>query len=403
MLHRKKGTSMTGQNNQKKSDEKILVTRSSMPPFEEYAAEIRDLWDSHWITNMGVKHEELEKRLCEYLSAEHICLFSNGHMALELSLEAMGLKGEIITTPFTFVSTTWAILRSGCTPVFCDIHADDFTIDETKIEDLITEKTCAILPVQVYGNVCRTAAIEKIAASHGLKVIYDAAHAFGVRVGDRGAASFGDLSMFSFHATKVFNTIEGGAVCFHDPSLSDRLFWIKNFGIQENDVHTIGANSKMNEFQAAMGLCNLRHVSDDIALRKTVSDHYRKRLSGVPGIRLNAVQPDVTPNYAYFPVVFEQELFGAGRADVESMLKQNNIFPRRYFYPCTNEMITDENISGFTGQLNKEAMDAMLRQRSTTPTASKISDQVLTLPIYAGLSAENVDRICDVILSLHRS
>jgi len=366
------------------SVKKIPVTRSSMPPFEEYVNEIRDIWDSHWLTNMGIKHQELERELREYLSADKIQLFANGHSALELSLEAMGINGEVITTPFTFSSTTYAIMRSGCTPVFCDIDPVTFTVDPDKLESLITEKTSAILPVHVYGNICHVEEIEEIAKRHHLKVIYDAAHAFGVRYKNRGIGSFGDLSMFSFHATKVFNTIEGGAVCFRDDSLSDRLFQIKNFGIQENDVHSVGANAKMNEFQAAMGLCNLRHVDEEIGKRRLVTERYREKLSGIKGIRLNAIRKEVSSNYAYFPVVFKKEEFGFDREEVIAALNRENIFPRRYFYPCTNAF------SCLEGRFHPEE----------TPVAREISESVLTLPLYADLLPADTDRICDIILNM---
>ena len=242
---------------------RILVTRSSMPEYEEYIEEIKDIWDSHWLTNMGAKHNELEK----YLKVDHVSLFSNGHMALELLIQALHLTGEVITTPFTFASTTHAIVRNGLTPVFCDVNPEDYTMDVSKIEALITDKTSAIIPVHVYGNLCDVEAIEAIAKKHHLKVIYDAAHTFGVTYKGRGVATFGDASMFSFHATKVFHTIEGGAVCFNGEQngLKEDLYGLKNFGIRnEVVVDAVGANSKMNEFQAAMGLCNLRHLDGEI-------------------------------------------------------------------------------------------------------------------------------------------
>lgn len=238
---------------------KILVTRSSMPDFEEYIEEIKDIWDSHWLTNMGPKHKKLQAQLKDYLGVENIDLFTNGHMALELSLQAMKLQGEVITTPFTFASTTHSIVRNGLTPVFCDINPDDYTIDVTKIESLITDKTCAIMPVHVYGNVCNIEEIQKIADKYGLKVIYDAAHTFGVRYKGKGIGGFGNVSCFSFHATKVFNTIEGGAACFKDPEFGLDLYRLKNFGIRGPEVvDAVGANAKMNEFSAAMGICNLK-------------------------------------------------------------------------------------------------------------------------------------------------
>ena len=260
----------------------INVTRSSMPPFEEYTEEIKDIWQSHWLTNMGVKHQKLQAELKEYLGVENIELLTNGHMALELSLQALNLQGEVITTPFTFASTTHAIVRNGLKPVFCDINPVDFTIDVNKIEALITDKTCAIMPVHVYGNICDVETIEKIAQKYELKVIYDAAHAFGVKYKGKGAGCFGDVSCFSFHATKVFNTIEGGAACFKDKDFGLDLYRLKNFGIRGPEkVDAVGANAKMNEFCAAMGLCNLKHIDEEIAKRKVVVDRYREILGDV--------------------------------------------------------------------------------------------------------------------------
>ncbi|MBQ5522503.1 MAG: aminotransferase class I/II-fold pyridoxal phosphate-dependent enzyme, partial [Oscillospiraceae bacterium] len=248
---------------------RINVARSSMPEFEEYCEEIRDLWDSRFLTNMGSKHLRLEEELRCYLNTPNITLFTNGHLALENILTAMDLHGEIITSPFTFASTTHAIVRCGCTPVFCDINPLDYTIDASKIESLITDKTVAILPIHVYGNLCDTDAIEAIARRHSLKVIYDAAHTFGVTKNGISSANFGDAAMFSFHATKVFHTIEGGAVCYADDSLKTKLNDLKNFGIHgPESVPDIGGNAKLNEFCAAMGLCNLRHLDGEIAKRK---------------------------------------------------------------------------------------------------------------------------------------
>ena len=287
-------------------NKQILVTRSSMPSFEEYCEEIKELWDSHFLTNMGVKHKELEKNLKEYLKCDNINLFTNGHLALECALKVFDLQGEVITTPFTFASTTHAIVRNGLKPVFCDINPIDCTIDVEKIESLITDKTCAIVPVHVYGNLCNVEKIEEIAKKHNLKVIYDAAHAFGVEKNGVGVANFGDASMFSFHATKVYNTIEGGAVTYQDKILNKKINDIKNFGITGPEtVEYIGGNAKMNEFQAAMGLCNLRHVDNEIEKRKKVVERYRERLLNVDGIKLVPIQKGVKQNYAYFPVVFD--------------------------------------------------------------------------------------------------
>ena len=365
--------------------DKILVTRSSMADMEEYIEEIKDIWETHWLTNMGAKHKQLQSELIDYLGVEQMDLFTNGHMALELSLQAMNLpkNSEVITTPFTFASTTHAIVRNGLEPVFCDINPLDFTMDATKIEALITDKTSAIMPVHVYGNVCNIEEIQRIADKYGLKVIYDAAHTFGVRYKNQGIASFGDVSCFSFHATKVFNTIEGGAACFKNKDFGLDLYRLKNFGIRGPEtVDGVGANAKMNEFCAAMGICNLRHVDEEIAKRKLVVDRYMKRLGGVEGIQLNPVQKDVKPNYAYFPAVFDEKVFGASRNEVFEALANEGIGARKYFYPLTN------TFDCFHGKYDP----------NLTPVALHISKRVLTLPLCADLAIEDVDRICDIIL-----
>jgi dTDP-4-amino-4,6-dideoxygalactose transaminase len=360
----------------------IQVTRSSMPEFEEYVQEIRDLWGSHWLTNMGIKHKELEKRLLDYLEDKNIVLFTNGHLALEAAITALNLNEEIITTPFTFVSTTHAIVRNGLTPIFCDINSEDYTIDVNKIEKLITEKTSAIIPVHVYGNVCNVKEIDKIAKKYNLKVIYDAAHTFGVKVNGVGIGTFGDASMFSFHATKVFNTIEGGAVTFNDESLKDVLEELKNFGFSEGEsVKSVAGNAKMNEFQAAMGLCNLRHVDDEINKRKLVVEKYNSKLINVNGIKICKAQDGVKSNYSYYPVVFDNYKYN--RDEILEKLESEGIIARKYFYPLTND---------FECYKDKFKVD-------TTPVAKYISERVLTLPLYADLSLEDVDRICNIILN----
>ena len=365
------------------TDSKILVTRSSMPSMEEYIEEIRSIWDSHWLTNMGEKHKALQAELQKYMGVPAVELLTNGHMALELSLQAMNLQGEVITTPFTFASTTHAIVRNGLEPVFCDIDPETYTMDVTQIERLITDRTCAILPVHVYGNVCNIEEIERIAHKYGLKVLYDAAHTFGETYKGQGIGNFGDASCFSFHATKVFNTIEGGAVCYRDPDMGRRLYELKNFGIHgPEEVDAVGANAKMNEFCAAMGLCNLRHVDEEIAKRRAVVERYREHLEGVDGLRLNVQQPEVRSNYAYFPVVFDENLFGASRNEVMDALAQNGIGARKYFYPLTN------TFECFHGKYDVDA----------TPVALHVAKRVLTLPLYADLSMEDVDRICELIL-----
>lgn len=364
-------------------DKRILVTQSSMPGLDEYVREISDIWESHWLTNMGEKHTRLQKELEKYLSVDFVELLTNGHMALELTMQAMNLQGEVITTPFTFASTTHAIVRNNLIPVFCDIDPMNFTIDVSKIESLITDKTSAIVPVHVYGNICNVEEIEHIAKKYGLKVIYDAAHTFGVRYKGRGIGSYGDASCFSFHATKVFNTIEGGAVCYHNQDFGLELYRLKNFGIRGPEiVDAVGANAKMNEFCAAMGLCNLRHVNEEIQKRKRVVERYLGHLEGIDGLQLNCVQDNVSPNYAYFPVVFDEHVFGSSRNEVFEALEQNGVNARKYFYPLTN------TFDCFHGKYDV----------SQTPIALHISKRVLTLPLYADLALEDVDRICDIVL-----
>ena len=359
----------------------ILVTRSSMPPLEEYVEKLRHIWDTAWLTNMGEYHEELKAELKKYLKVKELELFVNGHIALEMALQAFQLEGEVITTPFSFASTTHAIVRNDLTPVFCDINPDDFTMDADKLESLITKKTCAIVPVHVYGNFCDVERIEDIARRHSLKVIYDAAHTFGEEFDGRGAGDFGDVSMFSLHATKVYNSIEGGIATFKEPWLADRLYKLKNFGITgKESVEYVGGNGKMNEFQAAMGLCNLKYVEQEIGKRKHIYRQYQNRLSGIRGIRLCPEDPRVKRNYAYMPVVFEGDRWN--RDEIYNRLAENNIFARKYFYPCINAYDCYKN------QFDPQ----------DTPVADRISKQILTLPMYADLSLDIVDEICRIIL-----
>ena len=365
----------------------IMVTRPSMPTIEEYIEEIKPIFDSHWLTNMGPVYKRFQRQLEEYLEVPNVSLFVNGHMALEMALDVIGLKekgGEVITTPFTFVSTAHAITRNGLKPVFCDIRPDDYTLDPEKIEPLITDKTVAILPVHVYGRVCDVERIAEIAQKHNLMVVYDAAHAFGVKYKGVGVGNFGDASMFSFHATKVFNTIEGGAVCFRETRYENRFHELKNFGIHnEEDVFGIGGNAKMDEFRAAMGICNLRRIEECIARRKEVFARYQKRLEGVSGIRLPIQQAQVTPNYAYYPVYFDEKIFGRNRDEVKAELAKNDIYTRKYFYPAVNELSCYKKL-----------------ESKKTPIAHDVATHILTLPMYEELALEDVDKICDVILKM---
>lgn len=363
------------------NENSILVTRSSMPPMEEYMEEIKDIWDTHRLTNMGPKHDRLQNELKNYLEVDNIELLTNGHMALELTLQAMNLRGEVITTPFTFVSTTHAIVRNGLKPVFCDVNPEDYTMDVSKIEALVNDNTSAIMPVHVYGNVCNVEEIQRIADKYGLKVIYDAAHTFGEKYKGKGIGTFGDASCFSFHATKVFNTIEGGAVCYREANVGREICKLKNFGIKNEEVvDGVGANAKMNEFCAAMGICNLKHVETEIAKRAAVAEAYNENLKGIDGLKINSANGDVKSNYAYYPVIFEKE-FGSSRNEVYAKLAENNIFARKYFYPVTNDL------DCFHGQFDV----------SLTPVALHLSKTVLTLPIYADLPISDVERICQII------
>ena len=362
----------------------IQVTRSSLPKYEEYCEEIRKLWNSHWLTNMGEEHQLLQKMIEEYLGCPHVTLYTNGHLALENVIAAMRFPkgGEVITTPFTFASTTHAIVRNGLVPIFCDIKYEDYTIDADKIEKLITPKTVAIIPVHVYGNMCDVEKIDSIAKAHKLKVIYDAAHAFAVRYKGVSSANFGDATMFSFHATKVFNTIEGGAVCFKNDEYIQIMDDMKNFGIRDAEhVAYVGGNAKMSEFQAAMGICNLRHIDEEIEKRRVVVERYRKNLKDINGLVLQKPQAFVQQNYAYFPVLFDN--YSKTRDDVFVELKENGIMARKYFYPTTNSFECYKNLP--TAIENK------------TPVASYVAEHILTLPLYADLSMDTVDRICDII------
>ncbi len=362
---------------------RINVTQSSMPSFEEYVREIQPIFDAKYLTNMGPLHEKLQNQLKEYLQVPELSLFVNGHMSLEMALQAFDFPAgsKVITTPYTFISTTHAIVRQNLVPVFCDIRSDNYTIDPALIKDLITEDTVAIMPVHVYGNICDVEGIQRIADKYGLKVLYDGAHAFGTSYKGTTVGNFGDMCMFSFHATKVFNTIEGGAVAFRKEKYRERFQGLKNFGLHGNDNATeIGGNAKMNEFEAAMGICNLRHIEEEIAKRKVVGKRYYERLSGVKGIKLIEIPADLKWNYAYFPVLFDG--YSKNRDEVQAELAQENIFARKYFYPIVNRAACYVDQYG----------DA------NVPVAAHAAECVLTLPMYADLTIEDVDRICDIIL-----
>ena len=361
----------------------IYVTQSSMPTYEEYCEAIKPLWDSHWLTNMGEYHNKLESELKEKLNVPEVSLMVNGHLSLELAIQAFGFPegSEIITTPFTFISTTHAIIRNNLEPVFCDVKESDGTIDESKIEALITPKTVAILPVHVYGHICNYKEIQEIANKYNLKVIYDAAHAFGEQVDGIGVGNLGDISIFSFHATKVFNTIEGGAATFKDHWIYEKLYNLKNFGIQgEELVVQVGANAKMNEFSAIMGLCNLRHYNEAIEGRKNVAEIFDGILSNVKGIKIFAANKNQTVNYAYYPILVTGD-YRISRDELYNELKSHGIYARKYFYPLTSNQACFKN--------KYKDIDIMI--------ANYLSDQILVLPIYEKLGKENAERIAGII------
>ena len=362
----------------------VFVTRSSMPDYEEYIEAIKPLWDSHWLTNMGKYHKELEEKLKDFLQVPYLSLIVNGHMSLELALQSLHLPAgsEVITTPFTFISTTHAIVRNKLKPVFCDVKEEDGTIDVNKIEGLITENTSAIMPVHVYGNICDVEEIQEIADKYSLKVIYDAAHAFGETHKGKGIDNFGDASVFSFHATQVFHTIEGGAVAVRSQENYDTLFNLKNFGIRGNElVVAVGANAKMNEFAAIMGLCNLKRHDKAIAGRRSVCERYRENLTGIDGICILTSDNTENANYAYFPVLFVGE-DGQRRNKVYERLLENRIFARKYFYPLTCDQACFRN----------------RHRNDKLPVARRLSDSVLTLPLYEGLEPDVVDKICEIAI-----
>jgi dTDP-4-amino-4,6-dideoxygalactose transaminase len=366
-----------------KKDPPILVTRPSLPPVEEYEQLVREIFSSRYLTNGGMQHQKLEAALKEKLETPNLRLFTNGHLALECAISALHLApGEIITTPFTFISTTHAIVRCGFTPVFCDVEPDYFTLDASKLEAAITPRTRAILPVHVYGNPCDMEAIERIAAKHNLPVLYDAAHAFGISVHGRAVSDFGTASMFSFHATKCYNTIEGGAIATKDAAYAEQLNGYKNFGYHaDEEIREVGGNAKMNEFQAAMGLLNLKYFDSEIEKRGKVATRYRQNLSGIAGLSFRPIREGITQNYAYLPVSFDPAVFGANRDQVSDTLKQYGIFARKYFYPLTSEAAC------YAGQFDP----------AKTPVALTASRNVLTLPMYASLPLSDVDDICEIV------
>lgn len=363
-----------------KFNEPIFVTRPLLPPIEEYEEKIKEIWDNNWLTNYGPIERELQSKLKEFLNVDNLELFVNGHTSLEVAIKALDLSGEVITTPFTFASTTQAIINNGLTPVFADVDEEYYNLNPDNIEDLITDKTSAIIPVHVFGNPCEVKEIERIAEKHGLKVIYDAAHAFGVNIDGKSLASFGDISMLSFHATKVFNTVEGGALIYDDPDLEYRFKALKNFGItpDNEEVKYLGVNAKMNEFEAAMGLVNLNHVEYAIARRKMIYEKYLECLEPLEKDgRVKVLRPkeNVDYNYSYFTAKFNSV---EEKNHLFESLPEYNVYAKRYFYPPCNEF---------------PAYDF----ERNTPIAKEVSDTILSLPLFLDLSLTDVEKICKII------
>jgi dTDP-4-amino-4,6-dideoxygalactose transaminase len=367
-----------------RSEKPVFVTQPAMPPLEEFTEYLKQIWDSRILTNNGPFHQQFERELAGYLGVKYISLFSNGTLALVTALQALRITGEVITTPFSFVATTHALWWNNIKPVFVDIEPDHFTIDPRKIEAAITPQTTALLPVHVYGNPCNIEEIQKIAGIHNLKVIYDAAHAFGVRINGNSILNFGDLSILSFHATKTFNTFEGGAIISPDEKTKKRVDFLKNFGFaDEVTVIEPGINAKMNELQSAFGLVQLKHVNEYIARRKAIAELYREKLEGIKGIRILYDIEGIEHSYTYFPVLIDLELYGSSRDEVYEKLKGNNIFGRRYFYPLISRFPIYRGLPS--------------AGKNNLPVAGRIAEQVICLPIYPDLDHKIIDLIVNLL------
>jgi dTDP-4-amino-4,6-dideoxygalactose transaminase len=362
----------------------IYITQPTLPPLEKLIDHLEKIWESKWITNNGEYHQKFEEALCDFLNMTNCSLFTNGTLALIVGLKALGIKGEVITTPFSFVATTHALLWNGLKPVFCDIEENTCNIDPEKIESLITPKTSAILPVHVYGNPCNVERIKELSNEYGLKIIYDAAHAFNTKINGKTILNYGNMSVLSFHATKVFNTIEGGAVITNDEKLKKQLDHLKNFGfVDKETVTATGINARMDELRAVYGLLELEIIEKESKKRKKVADQYRTNLKNIEGLKLLEEIEGVTHYNPYFPIFIDSNSYGKSRDQVFEELKKYNIYARKYFYPLINKFIPYRN-------LPSASYNNLL-------TAEKIARQVLCLPIYGDLKIETIDYICEIL------
>lgn len=363
----------------------ITVTSPLLPPLEEFVPMLKDIWDRKWITNNGHYHKELEGALCECLGVKYLSIFTNGTLPLITALQALRITGEVITTPYSFVATSHSLWWNGIKPVFVDIDPATGNLDPNKIESAITPMTTAIMPVHVYGNPCDTDAIQSIADKYGLKVIYDGAHAFGVRYNGKSLLEYGDMTTMSFHATKTYNTIEGGALICHDEKTKKRIDYLKNFGFAgETEVVAPGINSKIDEIRCAYGLLNLKYVGAAIEKRHAIADRYREALNPVRGITMFNEHPEITYNYSYFPIFVNAEEYGMTRDELYFKLRDNNILSRRYFFPLISSFPTYRGLPS--------------ARRDNLPVANKMSDEVICLPIHHGLSDKDVERVIEVII-----
>ncbi|WP_223265887.1 DegT/DnrJ/EryC1/StrS family aminotransferase [Vicingus serpentipes] len=367
----------------KKPKNPILVTQPTLPNLDEFHASLKEIWASKWITNKGAFHQQFELELAKHLGVKYVSIFNNATIALLTALQALEIKGEVITTPYSFVATANSLMWNNLTPVFCDVDPIYGNLDAAKIENLITPNTTAIMPVHVYGTPCDVIAIEQVAKKHKLKVIYDAAHAFGVEVNNNSILNYGDLSVLSFHATKAFNTVEGGAIICHDDATKEKIDNLKNFGItDEITVVAPGINGKVNELIAAYGLLQLKTIDSDIEKCKTITTYYKEHLANIEGLKCMPDIKNTKLNYSYFPIFIDEEKFGMSRDELYFKLKENNIFGRRYFYPLITDFNTYKNFDS-----------------SNLPIAKKIASQVICLPIYAGLTTAEVNYITAIINS----